>query len=160
MRWDRAQSLDPPTALPTDEQGYIRCTDDLRVAGFANVWAAGDCAINVGPDGRQYPFTAQHALREGVQLAKNLMKVMRGQAPEPCRIRSRGSLAMIGYRTGVAKILGMKFSGPIAWFLYRTIYLFKMPGVLRKLRIAVLVTGSGSESANPDLACHSSMIAQ
>jgi NADH:ubiquinone reductase (H+-translocating) len=48
--------------LPLDKLGYILCERDLRVRGFQNVWAIGDCAVNLGPDGKPYPATAQHAL--------------------------------------------------------------------------------------------------
>ena len=124
------------TSLPVDSRGYIICDRDMRVKGFKDVWAIGDCAINVDSKGNVYPFTAQHAVREGAHLARNLVRVMNGQEPEPSDIKQIGALAMIGHHTGVAKIFNLKFSGTLAWFLYRTVYLFKMPGFFRKLRIA------------------------
>jgi NADH:ubiquinone reductase (H+-translocating) len=125
------------TGLPVDERGYILCERTLRVKGFGNVWAAGDCAINVDAQGKHYPFTAQHAVKEGVHLARNLTRVIEGQAPLPCNIRSLGSLALIGHHVGVAKILRFKFSGCFAWFFYRTIYLIKLPGWSRRIRTAL-----------------------
>ncbi len=50
---------------------------------------------------------------------------------------TRGSLAALGCRTGVAKVFGLKLSGFAAWWLWRTVYLLKMPGLSRKLRVAL-----------------------
>ncbi len=124
-------------ALPTDGRGWIQCEPDLRVRGHGDVWALGDCAINPDPRGGVYPETAQHAVREAAYLARNLAQVMAGRPSAPCIIDSPGSLAALGCRTAVAKIHGVKLSGFPAWFLWRSIYLFKMPGWARRLRVAL-----------------------
>ena len=123
--------------LPVDERGYILCERDLRVQARTNVWAIGDCAVNTDAEGRAYPATAQHAVRQGVHLARNLARVLRGEAAQPCDIVNQGSLVALGCRTGVAKVLGIKLSGFAAWFLWRTVYLMKMPGWARRFRIAL-----------------------
>ncbi len=123
--------------LPSDERGYLRCERDLRIDGRDNIWAIGDCALNTDRDGRAYPTTAQHAVRQGRHLANNLRAVLRGKPTRPCDIVSRGSLAAMGCRTGVAEVLGFKLSGFGAWWLWRTVYLLKMPGLGRKLRVAL-----------------------
>jgi NADH dehydrogenase len=123
--------------LPVDERGYLSCTPDLRVEGHDSIWGIGDCAVNPDPDGRPYPATAQHAVRQGVHLARNLVRVLRDETPRPFVHDSLGSLAALGCRTGVAKVGGIKLSGFAAWFLWRTVYLFKMPGWSRRLRVAL-----------------------
>ncbi len=123
--------------LPLDKLGYILCERDLRVRGFHNVWAIGDCAVNLGPDGKPYPATAQHALREGEHLARNIAEVFRGRAARPCDIATRGSMASLGGRKAVAKIFNRKLTGFPAWFIRQTYYLMKIPGWSRKARIAL-----------------------
>jgi NADH dehydrogenase len=123
--------------LPADELGYILCERDLRVRGSSDVWAIGDCAVNLGPDGKAYPATAQHAVRQGAHLARNLAAVLGGNRPTPCDIRSKGSLVALGCRTGVAKVYGLKLSGFWAWWLWRSVYLLRMPTLARKLRVAL-----------------------
>lgn len=123
--------------VPVDARGYILCERDLRVQGCETLWAIGDCAVNPDPEGKPYPATAQHAVRQGQHLAHNLARVMRGDASEPCDIKSPGQLASLGCYRGVAKIYGLKFSGFPAWFLWRTVYLAKMPGWGRSLRVAI-----------------------
>jgi NADH:ubiquinone reductase (H+-translocating) len=123
--------------LPVDNLGYILCERDLRVRGFENVWAIGDCAVNPGPDGKPYPATAQHALREGEDLAFNIAEVIRGRVPRPCNIATRGSMAALGGHKAVARIFNWNLTGFPAWFVRRTYYLMKIPGWSRKARIAV-----------------------
>jgi NADH dehydrogenase len=123
--------------LPMDPRGWVLCEPDLRVRGQQHVWAIGDCAVNPGPDGSPYPATAQAAVQQGRAVAENLVRVMRGQRTVPCTSRNRGTLMALGCRTGVAQIGPFKLAGFPAWFLWRTVYLMKMPGWGRRLRVAL-----------------------
>ena len=109
------------------DKGRLVANEFLEVEGFPNVWALGDCAAITDPaTSRPYPPTAQHALRQGKTVAVNIVTAVRG-AKNAFRFSTLGLLAAIGKRTGVANILGVNFSGFIAWFLWRTIYLSKLP---------------------------------
>ena len=111
----------------------------LQIPQWPGVWALGDCVAipdSTNP-GKYCPPTAQHAIREAAVLAANIVAEMRGQALQPFRFKTLGMLAAIGRRAGVAEILGMKFSGFIAWALWRNIYLFKLPGLQKKVRVAI-----------------------
>ena len=123
--------------FPLDQRGYILCEDNLQVKGYQNVWAIGDCAVNPDSEGKPYPATAQHAVGQGKHLARNLVRVLQNKPTIPCNLSSQGALAALGCRTAVAKIFGIKLSGFTAWFLWRTVYLFKMPGMARRVRIAL-----------------------
>jgi NADH dehydrogenase len=109
------------------------------VPGWPGVWALGDCALVPDPlnPGKFYPPTAQHATRQAAVLADNIVAAMRGQPPRPFKFKTLGLLATIGRRTGVAEILGVKFSGIVAWWLWRGIYLSKLPGFQKKVRVAI-----------------------
>lgn len=115
--------------------GFLACEPDLRVQGQRDVWAVGDCASNPGPDGQIYPPTAQHAIREGRQAARNIVRTLRSQTPEPLLYHSRGMMAPLGKHQGVARVFGRSLSGLPAWFIWRTFYLAKMPGFGRSLRV-------------------------
>ncbi len=123
--------------FPKDARGYVLTNRDLRVPGFERIWTIGDCAVNPGPDGVGYPATAQHAVKQAQHVALDIARVLRGRATRPCNIASTGSLAALGCRTGVAKVFGIKLSGFLAWWLWRTVYLLKMPGSGRKIRVAL-----------------------
>ena len=81
--------------------------------------------------------TAQHALREGKAVARNLRAAIRGGRKKPFVFSALGQLAAIGRRTGVANIMGITFSGFIAWWLWRTIYLSKLPRFEKKVRVGL-----------------------
>ena len=84
-----------------------------------------------------HPPTAQHALRQGKTLAKNILAAIDGREKKPFSFSTIGQLAAIGRRTGVANIFGVNFSGFIAWWMWRTIYLSKLPRFEKKIRVAV-----------------------
>jgi NADH:quinone reductase (non-electrogenic) len=120
------------------ERGRIVVNDFLEVPGYPGVWALGDCAfITDKKTGSAYPPTAQHALRQGQTLGRNIVATIKGGTKKPFAFSTLGQLAAIGKRTGVAKILGFKFSGFIAWWLWRTIYLSKLPRLEKKLRVTL-----------------------
>ena len=123
--------------LPKDQLGYLLCDRNLRIQGLEDIWAIGDCAVNPDRDGKAYPSTAQHATRQAQHLARNLVRVLQGKEPLPFDYNSRGSLVGLGCRTGVAKVFGVKLSGFAAWFLWRSFYLFQLPGLARKVRVAL-----------------------
>jgi len=69
--------------------------------------------------------------------AQNVLAAIRGDLKKPFLFSTLGLLAPIGKRTGVANILGVNFSGFIAWWLWRTIYLMKLPRFEKKIRVAL-----------------------
>src|SRR6201987_5539756 len=126
-------------ALPLEkEKGRLRVDEYLSVPGVSGLWAAGDCAaVPDGNKGKFHPPTAQHGSGEVLAAAKNIERAILGRPLEPFRYRTMGLLATIGHRSAVAMIFGLKFSGLTAWWLWRTIYLAKLPGLLKKLRVTM-----------------------
>jgi NADH dehydrogenase len=132
----------PPGVLQSlpvkKEKGRIVVNEMLEVPGFPGVWAVGDCAwIPNANNGKPHPPTAQHALREAAHCAKNVVAAIRGSQGAPFRFTTLGQLATIGHRAGVADMLGLRLSGFFAWWLWRTIYLAKLPTLEKKLRVAL-----------------------
>jgi len=127
------------TALPTPKSGgRILVNEHLEVQGFPGVWALGDCAsIPDSETGGFHPATAQHAIREGRCAARNVAADIVGGRKRSFSFSTLGRLAAIGRRTGVANIFGLNFSGFLAWWLWRTIYLFKLPRLEKKMRVAL-----------------------
>lgn len=125
-------------AEPTPS-GHLPTDTTMRVRGLDNVWALGDIArIPTGQTcGDYYPPTAQHAVRQGRHLAHNILATLTGRSPRPFRFRSLGTLVALGRRKGVAEIRGIHISGFPAWFIWRTVYLLKLPTLLNKVRVAI-----------------------
>ena len=120
------------------EKRRVVVKETLEVPGFPGVWAIGDCAWIPNTDtGKPHPPTAQHALRQAVHCAKNVVAAIRCSRQSPFRFTTLGQLATIGHRTGVAEIFGLRLSGFLAWWLWRTIYLAKLPTFEKKLRVTL-----------------------
>lgn len=120
--------------------GRLPVEPTMQVTGLPELYAIGDCAAVPWNDRgtlKTSPPTAQFALRQGRQLAQNLIRQRKGGAARPFAYRYLGQLATIGEHEAVAEVLGMHFRGFFAWWLWRTIYLAKLPGVLRRIRVMV-----------------------
>ena len=133
----RARPLDVNGDLPHGKGGTIAVNADMSVPGLPGVWAIGDCAAIPDGEGGFYPPTAQHALREGPVLADNIIAVLRGKPTRPFRFQALGMMASLGARKAVAQLPGnLVMTGFPAWFLWRTYYLLRLPGLDRKIRVA------------------------
>jgi NADH dehydrogenase len=138
--WTAGVSPNPIVALVPclKERGRIKVNAYLQVEELDSLWALGDCALVPDPTTGGYcPPTAQHASREGKVLAHNIIASVDGKAKKRFSFKTLGLLAAIGRRTGVARILGVNFSGFLAWFLWRGIYWSKLPRVEKKARVAI-----------------------
>ena len=138
--WTAGTSPNPLLAgLPCKkERGRVVVNEFMEVPDCPGVWALGDCAVVPDPKtGKPYPPTAQHALREGKVLAENILATLRGGRKRPFVFSIIGLLAATGKRTGVAQIMGINFSGFVAWWLWRSIYLSKLPRFEKKVRVAL-----------------------
>jgi len=118
--------------LPVDARGRVRVKDTLEVEGMERVWALGDCAAvpNAAHDGELDPPTCQHALRQARRLAKNL----RGEA-KPYRYRTRGQMATLGRRHGIAVLGGVRVRGLAGWLVARGYHLMALPFAARRARV-------------------------
>lgn len=127
------QRLDAPK-----ERGRIRTTPEMRIEGQTNAWAAGDCALIINAfDNKPSPTTGQFAERQGRQAALNLVRILEGQPTQPFRFKALGQLCSIGGYQAVAEMFGMRISGFLAWFMWRGVYLFKLPTWSRRFKVAL-----------------------
>jgi NADH dehydrogenase len=113
----------------------------LQCTGQTQYWAVGDCAGVPDPNkpGDLCPATAQFAIRQAKTCAKNILAAVDNTPAKrkPFSFKALGSLASLGNRSAVADMMGIKLSGFIAWFAWRTVYLSKLPGVVRRLRVTL-----------------------
>src|SRR6185369_1756982 len=109
---------------------------DMRLTGSRNIWAIGDCALITNAyDGQPSPPTGQFAERQGRQCALNIMRAMRGEPTRPFSFKPLGQLCSIGGHSAVAEFQGIQVSGILAWFLWRSVYLFKLPAWARRCQV-------------------------
>ena len=133
----RPRALDGTDALQRRKNGTIIVAQDMSAPDHPGVWALGDCAAIPDGKGGLYPPTAQHAIREGPVLADNIVATIRGGNTRPFRYNALGMMASLGARKAVAQLPGdFVLTGFPAWFLWRSYYLSRLPGLDRKLRVA------------------------
>jgi NADH dehydrogenase len=149
--------------LPLDGEGRVVVDREMRVDDRslvgsrsrtgAQVWAIGDCAAvpDASRPGQRCPPTAQHAIRQGRLVARNIAATLAGGSPRPFRYRTKGVVAELGHNQAVAITLGIRWRGLPAWLIARTYHLLLMPGLGRRLRLLVdwnvaLVFGRDSSS--------------
>ncbi len=118
------------------EKGKLITNDYLEVQDFPGVFAVGDCAFFLDPKTqRPFPPTAQIAEAQARTAAKNLKALIKNLQKEKFVYHSRGQMAIIGKRSGIATFLGMNISGFWAWLIWRNVYLSKIPTFDKKLRV-------------------------
>jgi NADH dehydrogenase len=134
----RPSPLLAEAGIASGRAGSIAVREDFSVEDMPGVWAIGDCASIPTPDGTRVPATAQHALREGPLLAKNIAATLHSQPTAPFRYTTAGMMASLGARRGVAGLFGKYLiTGFPAWLIWRTYYLLRLPGLDRKVRVAL-----------------------
>ena len=127
------QKLDCPK-----EGGKLLVNPGLELNGHEGLaWAFGDCACIKTLSGKQAPPTAQHAIREARTAATNIVHAIRSGARAQFTFEGLGTLGSLGHGSAVAQLGGVQISGLVAWFVWRCIYLMKLPGLDRKLRISM-----------------------
>ena len=146
--WTAGTAPNPLTktlSLEKDKRGALIVDEDLSVPGYAGVWARGDCAaVMDAKTDKPCPPTAQFALREAATLAKNIRASLEGRPTKGFHFDSLGALCVVGHQTACAELTipfarskSMRFSGLLAWFMWRGIYLGKLPSLERKIRVLV-----------------------
>jgi NADH:ubiquinone reductase (H+-translocating) len=131
------------SSLETDKRGAVKVDSGLAVPGHPGVWALGDCAsITDAKTGKPCPPTAQFAIREAATVARNIARDLSGRRATKFHFDSLGALCVVGHQTACAELSvpffrskSIRFSGLLAWLMWRGIYVAKLPGVERKIRV-------------------------
>lgn len=129
--------------LQKDRRGALVVNSSLALPGHSRLWALGDCAaVTDANTGQPCPPTAQFALREAEVVAKNIVAQLQGHSERSFHLDSLGALCVVGHQTACAELRipfipasSLRFSGLLAWIMWRGIYLMKLPGVERKIRV-------------------------
>jgi len=118
------------------EHGRLLTDSDMRIKGYANAWAVGDCALIINSyDNNPSPATGQFAETQGQQAAINMVRTINGEETKPYYFKPLGQLCSIGGHKAVADIFGFSISGVFAWLLWRGVYLIKMPTWSRRVKV-------------------------
>ena len=118
------------------EKGKVVVNEYLEVSEFPGVFAIGDCALFLDPESqRPFPPTAQIAEAQAKTTAVNLKALIRNTSKEKFEYHSKGQMAIIGKRSGIATFMGMNISGFWAWLIWRNVYLSKISTLDKRVRV-------------------------
>jgi NADH dehydrogenase len=134
--------------LVTTPRGAIVVESTLAITGHAGAWALGDCAAVIDSETKKpCPPTAQFALRQATTIARNISATLKGSHVRDFHFRSLGALCVVGHQTACAELTvpfvrarSLRFSGLLAWLIWRGIYVSKLPGLERKIRVLIAWT--------------------
>jgi NADH dehydrogenase len=138
--WTAGVKASPVAAklgLPLDKD-RIACNEEMRVTGYDNVWALGDIAAIPDParPGEPCPPTAQHAIRQGKLMARNVAAALGYRSHvKPFTFKTLGAFADLGRHKAVANLMGVRVRGFVAWAICRFYHLAWVPGLQRKSRL-------------------------
>lgn len=135
--------------LPT-ERGAVRVRPTLQVEGHERLFAVGDVTSLVDArTGGPYPRVAPIAISQGMRAAANIENLVLGRPLEPYRAHHAGKIVSLGSGVALVDLLGVRITGPPAWWIYRATYLIKLVGTKNKLR--VLFTLALNRFFEPDI---------
>jgi NADH:ubiquinone reductase (H+-translocating) len=128
-----------------DKRGAVKVDPSLALPGHSGLWALGDCAaVNDSKSGEPCPPTAQFAIREAATVARNIAAQLGGRPLKDFHFDSLGALCVVGHQTACAELSlpfarskSVRFSGLLAWLMWRGIYFSKLPGRERKIRVLI-----------------------
>lgn len=124
--------------LPLTRSGQVKVGPDLRVPGQERVFVLGDVACTEDPkSGKPLPALAQVALQQGNQTGPNLVRLLKGKPTRPFRYFDYGALICVGEHYAVVNLMGMRLSGVVAWFIWRSLYLAKLVGFGNRVRVVL-----------------------
>lgn len=124
--------------VPLDKGGRIIVNPFLQIEEFKNVFVIGDTAsLASGVEGRPLPMLAQVAVKQGLHTGYNIMRLLKDSKLSPFSYKSKGALVSLGQWSAVADIFGIRFGGALAWFIWRTVYLFKFLSGSKRIKIVV-----------------------
>ena len=130
------KALGASTGVTLDRAGRVIVNQDLSVAGADGVFVIGDLA-SIKSDGKPVPGLSPAAMQEGRHAAKNILRLIRGEATIPFRYRDKGTLATIGKAAAVADIAGLHLSGLVAWLMWLFVHIFFLIGFRNRFIVIV-----------------------
>jgi NADH dehydrogenase len=126
------------TGLTQGHGGRIPVRPCLRPEGHDNVFVLGDVAECADPKSdRPLPALAQVALQQGGQTGPNIIRLLKGREPKPFKYLNYGALICVGEHFAVVDMMGVRFSGFIAWIVWRLLYLAKLVGFGNRVRVVL-----------------------
>ena len=124
------------------EDGRVRVDDHLRALDaegrpLDDVFVIGDCAAAADGRGGYFPRLAQTAVATGRHVGESLVRRASGVEAAPFRYHGKGYIISLGKHSSVVELMGVPFSGRLAWLLWAGYYLITMVGVRKQIEVGL-----------------------
>ncbi len=133
----RGADLDDSLGVPEGAGHRLIAQQTLQLAGHPEVFLVGDAAYLVDEHGKPLPMLATVAQQEARAAAKNLKRMLKGEAPLPFHYKDPGLLATIGRNAAVARIWGLSFWGFPAWVIWVVLHIYRLIGFRNRLVVMI-----------------------
>jgi NADH dehydrogenase len=139
-----ATPLTKKLGVELDKAGRIKVNPDLSVQGYPNVFAIGDMALCMQPDGKPVPGVSPGAMQEAKHVARIIENDLDGKSAKrpPFKYWDKGTMATIGRSAAVAQIKKLELSGFIAWLMWLVVHLLFLVGFRNKISVLIQWTYS------------------
>ena len=135
---NQVSSVVAALSLPKTKDGRLKINGFFEVEGAPDVYALGDNAAQIDPrTNTPYVATAQVALRQGRALARQIEAALTGRPRKPFDFKLLGEMVPLSRRKAVADLGGLKLVGFPAWFMWKTVYMLKLPTWAARLRVVL-----------------------
>ncbi len=138
--WTAGVKANPPKInqeIATDSSRRLKVNQHLQIKDHPHIFALGDVASYEHQSGKPLPMLAQVAVQQAKTVADNIAASIQQKPLKSFKYHSKGELVSIGQWGALGHTLGVNWSGPIAWWLWRTVYLFKFISSSKKIKIAI-----------------------
>jgi NADH dehydrogenase len=126
--------------VPLDRAGRAIVEPDLSIPGHPDVFVVGDAAAFYHQGGTPLPGVAQVAIQQAAHAARTIVNRQRGMASTPFVFTDKGSMAIVGRRSGLTDLGWIAFSGTLGWLAWLFLHIFMLIGF--RNRLAVLLQWS------------------
>jgi len=122
---------------PVDRVGRVIVNDDLTIPGHPEVQVIGDLANFSHQTGEPLPGVSPVAMQQGRQAARNILRMIRGEKPQPFRYFDKGSMATIGRNKAVADLKFFHLSGLFAWLAWLFVHIIFLVGFRNRMLVLI-----------------------
>ena len=122
---------------PVDRVGRVIVNDDLTIPGHPEVLVIGDLANFSHQTGEPLPGVSPVAMQQGRHAARNILRMIRGEKPQPFRYFDKGSMATIGRNKAVADLKFFLLSGLLAWLAWLFVHIIFLVGFRNRLLVLI-----------------------
>jgi NADH dehydrogenase len=133
----KASPIGKLTGLDVDRQGRIPVNPDLSIAGYPNVFVAGDQALFTHQSGKPLPGTAPVAMQQGRYIGRTIVGDLKQQTREPFRFQDKGQMATIGRSKAILESGSLKLHGLTAWLVWLAVHIYYLTGFKNRLFVVL-----------------------